>query len=255
LLAQFKNKGIPILFIGRNGGMLMGQKVISSGWDFSGFPGITILKDESVGETDGAAIDIAATDDYSNINRIFSFITHVVKTSTAYINLQYKNADYEQRSELNAGPDNSDDLTYLLTHVPTTGEPCLLKITLNDDGVLIESKKGSAFPQPTIWSIDSDGGISTQGGIRADQGAYFPGGFIEANPKISGNGVFAGTDTTVDITVEGGGVNDMYVLTPKGSVITANDILSVVADTGKFTAYRPSGGTPDLQFNYIRIVP
>ncbi len=68
----------------------------------------------------------------------------------------------------------------------------------------------------------------------------------------SGSRAFSGTAITDTVTVANAGINDRYWITPKGSSISINDILSVEPISGGFVVYRLVSGTSELNYFWKR---
>jgi hypothetical protein len=68
-----------------------------------------------------------------------------------------------------------------------------------------------------------------------------------------GIGVFTTTATVCTLTVQQASVNDNYLLTPIGTTVGSNDVLSAESTATGVIVHRPASGTSGLSFFYMRI--
>lgn len=68
-----------------------------------------------------------------------------------------------------------------------------------------------------------------------------------------GIGVFTTTAQVCTLTVQQAAVTDNYLLTPIGTTVTSNDVLSAESITTGVIVHRPASGTSGLSFFYMRI--
>jgi hypothetical protein len=110
-------------------------------------------------------------------------------------------------------------------------------------------------------NIDVGGSINAEGGIDLSQNIgggleliTDGGGIVAGHPLSShGSGSFSTTDTADTLLISGALTTDFYFLTPRGSTITSNDVLSATAKTDTLIVSRPASGTSGLGYNYFRI--
>jgi hypothetical protein len=69
---------------------------------------------------------------------------------------------------------------------------------------------------------------------------------------MRGSDAFTTTATADTVTITGATSSDYYWVTPKGSSITSNDVLSVTAGTNTLIVNRPASGTSGLGYNWLR---
>lgn len=70
---------------------------------------------------------------------------------------------------------------------------------------------------------------------------------------LSGIDEFTGTATTDTLLISGIDAGDVFIVTIRDAVATANDILSVFIEPNKVIIKRPSGGTSGLKYNWLWI--
>lgn len=72
------------------------------------------------------------------------------------------------------------------------------------------------------------------------------------NTTDCGSETFAGTNNSVNVVIDDASEEDLYVLTPRGTVFNSQDLLVVNPTAQGFTVTRGNTGTPNLTFNWFR---
>jgi hypothetical protein len=122
-----------------------------------------------------------------------------------------------------------------------------------------DTARASSFADSTMVADSARASGTASTAIEADTARASS--FADSTGKVHISGidfdvginVFDTTAETDTVLIEGGTTGSIYFAWPTGDTITSSDILSMETIDGGFVVHRPSSGTSNLPYAYIKL--